>query len=404
MKLTTDQEAVRDAYREWTESIGMRENNLQYVFTPYSLCEEMILKLKENTGLKKKNILVFNLEFAIVLMEQGVSPENITFLTDCTEKVVFAEHLGVAVMLEEFKKIIDEKRDLGKFDVVVGNPPYDSPNDESSFTNLWADFVHKAFELSSKYTVMITPKTWANQVSISNKSSKVFDLIKNHAIFVNIDECAKYFNGIGSSFSYYILDCDNRQKCKIVTPTEQLVVNWDEILFVPNDFNHLTISIIHKLLNREMFDFITSSGTVGNVSNTKTDKHIYSIRYSMGTEKWSDTPHLYQFTEKLVFPNQTAKNFPVYAPESAPANRGVFYIVRNEDEANTMLTYIKSKPIQFLIRQQRTHHGFLNTTVIQKIPKIDLSQNFTDQDLYQYFNLTQEEIDLIELKEEEKEK
>ena len=31
-----------------------------------------------------------------------------------------------------------------------------------------------------------------------------------------------------------------------------------------------------------------------------------------------------------------------------------------------------------------------------KLPKIDLSKSWTDEELYKYFNLTQEEIDYIE--------
>lgn len=285
------------------------------------------------------------------------------------------------------------------FDCIVGNPPYGDNSNQSSFTNLWANFIIKSFELlkDTGYMAMVSPKTWTNQTTKKNNSSKVLDIIKKHAKFVNIDECGKYFNKIGSSFSYYIIDKSSYDKeCTVITTDGQTKVLWKSIPFIPNNFNDTSIKIIQKILQKPLFDYISSSGTVGNISKTKTAKHIYSVRYSMGTEKWSDRQHKYQFVEKLIFPNQTTKNYPIYAPNSAPANRGVFYKVANKEESDRMLGYIKSRPIQFLISQQRNHHGVLNTEVIKRIPKVDLSKSWTDQELYEYFNLTPDEIKYIE--------
>ena len=302
----------------------------------------------------------------------------------------------VNVVLKEMGTFLKEDMEM-KFDVVIGNPPYQKANDDSSFTNLWADFVHKSFSISARYVIMITPKTWGNQVTKENNSSKVFNLIKKYARDVNIDECSKYFPNIGSSFSYYLLDKQNQhKKCSIVTTSDKFETKLSDITFIPKDFNLTTMNILRKMLDREMFSYLSSSGTIGNISNVKTKHQIYSVRYSMGTEKWSDKPHAYQLKPKLIFPNQTTQNYPIYAPTSAPANRGVFYLVKNKMEALKILSYIKSKPIQFLIAQQRTHHGVLNTQVIKHIPKIDISKNWNDKKLYQYFKLTNKEIDYIE--------
>ena len=47
-----------------------------------------------------------------------------------------------------------------RFDVVVGNPPYNSGMD--------LDFVNKGFDLCTKYCVMITP-AMANQQTIKER-------------------------------------------------------------------------------------------------------------------------------------------------------------------------------------------------------------------------------------------
>ena len=40
--------------------------------------------------------------------------------------------------------------------------------------------------------------------------------------------------------------------------------------------------------------------------------------------------------------------------------------------------------------------GFMNGIFAKNIPKLDLSKSWTNQELYQHLNLTQEEIDYIE--------
>jgi len=290
-----------------------------------------------------------------------------------------------------------EYEETMKFDVVIGNPPYQKSNDQSSFTNLWATFVHKAWNTSSRYVCMITPKTWANQVTKANESSMVFDLIKRHAAVVNIDECSKHFQNVGSSFTYYILDKEkNSSVSTLITTTGTTEIDWNAMDFIPNNIDETCINILRKLCSVGVFPYVTASGTVGDISEKRTKKHKFSVRYSMGTEKWSDTEHKYQNVKKLVFPNQTTKNYPIYAPSSAPANRGVFYEVSSKAEANRMLAYIKSAPIQFLIGQQRTHHGVLNTSVIKRIPEVDVSRTWTDEELYKHFKLTKKEIEYIE--------
>lgn len=356
-----------------------------HIHTPFELCEEILGKIEKKPV--SDYLVMFNLEFLYAVMKLvDHDLDTVYYYTTDTNKAKAAIRLFPEV------KIIDKLEDGMKFDVIVGNPPYQKSDDESSFTNLWADFVHKAFGMSKQYVAMITPKTWGNQVTKENPSSQVFGYIRKFGVVVNIDECRKHFPSIGSSFSYYVLDKNKKEAgCRLTTDSGELNIVWDEIPFIPNRFNSITLSIIKKILSRDVFEYVSSAGTVGDLVSERDDAHPYSVRYSMGTEKWSNQKHKFQDVPKLIFPNQTTKNYPIFAPNSAPANRGVFYVVRDEKHANQMLDYIKSKPIQFLISEQRTHHGVLNTQVIQRIPKIDLSRTWTDKELYDHFGLTEEE-------------
>src|SRR5665213_3879756 len=65
---------------------------LQSVHTPYKLCQDIVGKLKEYTGLDDKKICVlFNIEFVEVLIyDFGVKPENIYFFADHEAELVSA--------------------------------------------------------------------------------------------------------------------------------------------------------------------------------------------------------------------------------------------------------------------------------------------------------------------------
>ena len=86
-------DARRKAYKEYSnDRIPEDVLNSQNVFTPYDLCYDIIRKLESKTDLIDKDILIFNLEFAEILIHDfGVSPERIAFWTDCDEKRKFAQ-------------------------------------------------------------------------------------------------------------------------------------------------------------------------------------------------------------------------------------------------------------------------------------------------------------------------
>ena len=67
------------------------------------------------------------------------------------------------------------------------------------------------------------------------------------------------------------------------------------------------------------------------------------------------------------------------------------FLVNTDNEGVNFVNFVKSKLIQFVINEQRFHHGMLNTEVVSNIPKVDLTRTWTDQELYAHFGLTQEE-------------
>jgi hypothetical protein len=105
-----------------------------------------------------------------------------------------------------------------KFDIIVGNPPYQeskangSRKDQAS--NLWSKFWSKSLKISTDQGIvaMITPTSWLSPSADLKGSDRhegldrlwdVFDLYDSVA---NVADVQKHFPGVGSSFGYVVVN------------------------------------------------------------------------------------------------------------------------------------------------------------------------------------------------------
>jgi len=200
-----------------------------------------------------KDFLVFNLEFAEVLIHDfGVSPERIAFWTDCEDKIVFAEGMyegikcckvelnkeSIAIMTKNAKDI--ENKD--KFDVVIGNPPYQDPNNPR--TPLWQSFVHLSLSIVKQggYISLIHPSSWRKAEHCIYP--KIQQLNLQYLEIHNQQDGQRTF-GCGTRYDWYVLkNCDVNSLTHIVDENgNKYKINIKDYPFIPNT-NILNISKI----------------------------------------------------------------------------------------------------------------------------------------------------------------
>jgi hypothetical protein len=198
MSIEIDNIAWRETYADYCKDhISSDELNLQNVFTPYELCGEMIHRLQVYChSFKDLKFGVFNLEFADILMyDYGVSGEQITFITDCKSKSLFAEserYPGVNIEVINYMDLLNKKgfakEKKMKFDCIVANYPFQTKSDEKNTIThpIWHKFVEKSFELCKKggFIAAIHPSGWRNvdgmfketQKSLKSKNIKYLEI------------------------------------------------------------------------------------------------------------------------------------------------------------------------------------------------------------------------------------
>ena len=207
-----------------------RRGALDNQFTPPELCQEILDKI----DVVDKTILTFNIEFVLTLVyKYNVDRSNITMVSSNTTIRNVCERSGV--------KCIDTVEPNMKFDVVIGNPPYQRSDSKAKRWTLWEEFVNKSLD-NGDNVAMIVPQSLTSP-------GPTWDRIKKHCEILNID-VKKNFS-VGSTFCYFVVDQTQEfETTKIVSSDGEFDVDIRDLPCLPNEVNDHTLKLLNDLVNR----------------------------------------------------------------------------------------------------------------------------------------------------------
>lgn len=358
-----------------------------------------------------QNVLVINaLNGSIPLVLQKKYPDaKIT----CAEVFpFFKQHLTkLGFTVVDWNSVGDMK-----FDLVIGNPPYQSI--EATTKKLWPKFVERANSLveNDGYVAMVTPSSWLNRPQgQSNKPITQEIFAKKQLLWINTDT-NEHFQ-IGETVCSWCYK--NQTKDNTVTKITHKGVTQD----VEYGGQAIALDIDQKIV----FDILEKLNVY---KGSRLKDHVYNdVDCSLSIEK--------QIQQKLLFTASKANMVAVYW---TAANTGSYWMPKKysriglkiilnrsgyyfkEDAPNkymqiddkhtyaigagayglpmdsmqnakNMMSVLTSKLYQFYVNNEKTS-GF--NTGIGKLPYLDPTKKWTDKDLYQLYNLTETEIDFVE--------
>lgn len=306
--------------------------------------------------------------------------------------------IAVIVVIYEYnnKRIIGEEK-MPKFDVVIGNPPYQDSTKVAKNTNLWSKFIVLSYNMTNDngYVSLITPDTWFSPTETQLKVVKDI-LTKNELIFLNKD-ISKYFKGIGSSFVSFLLK-KNKNKIKTYIKLEdgnEIEKNIQDYDLLPKIMNLNSLSITEKVLlnDNKKINFSSSLRSSANrFENNGKYKAITSKGEIINTNEYGKNANI-----KKVVVSKISYLYPIYDDGVAATTSYSYWApVKNKTEGLNMISFLNSKLIQFIFNKICRYTGFNSIGVLKHLPELNFSHSWTDQELYRYFNLTQEEINYIE--------
>ena len=317
-----------------------------------------------------------------------------------------------------------------KFDVIIGNPPYqlDTAGAGKQAKPIYNLFVEQAKKLNPRYLTMIIPSRWfsggmgldefRNSMMNDKHLSKITD-------YTNSKDC---FPGISVSggVCYFLWERDATQNCEFTNITNDVKDTMTRPL---NEFATLVrynkaVSILHKIKakSEKSIDTIISSLMPFGLSTSyrgekeKSEINCLSLHASdgitfinkgvitKGTEYIDKYKILVSKTsaEHAGEPGKDGKfrvipsSVKVLTPGEVCTHS--YFLIGNYDnyqDAENTLSYLKTKFVRFLMLLCISGFG-LSKLVFAFVPMQDFSKSWTDEELYAKYGLTEDEISFID--------
>jgi site-specific DNA-methyltransferase (adenine-specific) len=313
-----------------------------------------------------------------------------------------------------------------KFDVIIGNPPYQL-NDGGSGTGisakpLYHEFVMQAIKLNPRYLTMIIPARWyAGGKGLDEFRERMLKdkRVKTLVDFSNSKDCFPGVN-IAGGVCYFLWDKEHQGDCLVINQFGENKLSMTRKL---NEFsifvrNNIAIQIIEKIRNKSkkfMSEFIStrnaygfvssergrkvefpnslkliSSGGVGFVSRNDVEKNIDSIdKFKVTIGKVVPSNGEVDVTPEMGYRVITTPK--IYNPgEIFTESYMLLSSFDSRVEAENFAKFISAKLPRFLLKQTLTSMNIAKDNFMF-VPKMDWNKIIEDEHLYTYFELSGEE-------------
>ena len=314
----------------------------------------------------------------------------------------FNKYTGDTLLLDVKKEF-----NVDNFDAVIGNPPYQPPsNDKKGGASIWNEFVSLSLSKLLKekgYLIFVHPALWRKP---NNKlRDEMFSKQIHYLSIHNKIEGNKLF-GATTRYDYYLLEnILTYKKTRVIfeDKKEYDILITNELPFIPNFGWSLFDKVFKKLNNNGiMTNGDSDCHTSRNyVSKIKTNEYKYELLNSISKTKgktfcYSSRPHKVQNNKKILFSN--GENIvPFYDNgELGVTQGGLYTIVNDENEGKKLVEYLNSNLVVYLIKATKWSNFETCRQLFWYIPLPTDIENVNDVNINIYFDLTQEEINIIE--------
>ncbi|MCR4870973.1 MAG: Eco57I restriction-modification methylase domain-containing protein, partial [Atopobiaceae bacterium] len=314
-----------------------------------------------------------------------------------------------------------------KFDVIVGNPPYQLSDGgaQASASPIYQLFVEQAIKLNPRYLTMIIPARWyAGGKGLDDFRSRMIADTRMRILhdYLNAADCFGTGVEIKGGVCYFLWDRDNAGKCAIFTHSHDGVISSAERylkidgadIFVRRNE---AISILNKVQSDEAVSFSTLVSSrkpfgfdttfTGRQEKTQGDISLFrrggisfvaqkDIQKNKGLVKKSKLFITKAYNAGDEYPHQIL-NVPIIAGPDTCCSETYLVIGPFDDEATAYnaASYISTKLFRFLVSIKKISQD-ATQKVYEFVPIQDFSKPWTDEELYAKYGLTDEEIAFIE--------
>lgn len=317
------------------------------------------------------------------------------------------------------------------FDVVIGNPPYQLKSDGGTRDiPIYNRFVENSKALSPDYISMIIPSRWmASGLGLGKFRKEMLSdyrirSLTDHQISDEVFPDVQIMGGV----CYFLWDRGYSGSCSVTSsasgkeftkPVERVLDEYD--IFVRD---HNAVSILKKVIESKNFapmsDILSVDKEFGWTSNfsefhTKPQKNDIPIFYNRNGKRnfgYINRKKVVKSVElvdkwKVMVPKargssgigaQQVIGTPFISPSPSVCTQTyLFFYVESQEEAETIFSYIKTKFFRFLVSLRKITQDATRSTY-SWVPQQDWTNIYSDEDLYQKYALSEEEIEYVDSK------
>ena len=332
-----------------------------------------------------------------------------------------------------------------KFDVIIGNPPYQIGMDDgkgnrtANITPLYNLFVEKAIAMNPRYVVMITPSRWfaggkglegfRDKMIADRRIRNLIDNPKQYDVFQQAE--------IQGGVSYFLWDREYDGDCEFSTRIDGMVRDTAKrdlrqgkgVVLRDNTAAEIVKKVVNgPFANGSLAEIVSANDPFGQGIKTN---YVGKPEYPLSDVPFEGSIPLV-FAKKVAYTSPNAlerhaewvDNWKVLLPMAYNGGRQI-------DDAGRVVETVIGEPIalapgsactqsylvagRFATREETVNFAYFLATkfarflVLQRkisqhltpsrfsfVPTADFTRRWTDEELYERFSLTQEEIDYIE--------
>lgn len=321
---------------------------------------------------------------------------------DNVSKVFCSDKYKLKISNYDFLEVETKK----KYDLIVANPPYAkllvNGKRASKNHNLIKDFISTALSQlkPNGYLLFLTPDNW---LSLADRNLLIKIITRLQIIHLDLHTAKKYFKKIGSSFTWYVIqNCPFYKNINVsgIWKNKEYIssVLSYERKYIPIFYNQIVQNILSKTIDNTKyvkFKIETSSDLhkhtkASFINDTMNDVYKYKLIHTPSQVVYSSRPHKFQEGYK-VFISTTTK-YKCWVDDCGMTQSIVFIRCSNEEQAKKYVNVLQH-PLYVFINNICRWGNFNNIRILQSFPIPDI----TYTEIYNYFNITQEEINFINI-------